>query len=167
MNEQSNQVIEESRASDPNDAGTRKLFSITLAMVAFILAFMLGFLGLAFSGAGHGSGVFGYLFLSPVVGFPGHHFVLGLVLWPAIGGLIPWARNLIVSGIVLLLLAFTYWGIMKDMSADIKEEGTGYALKVMDAFPDLVWLIISMFGLVQIAIWGSLIYLRASKIRKA
>jgi uncharacterized membrane protein len=56
---------------------------------------------------------------------------------------------------------------MKDVLADIKEEGTAYALKVMDAFPDLVWLIISVFGLVQIAIWGSLIYLRASKIRKA
>ena len=50
------------------------------------------------------------------------------------------------------------------MMADISETGTtSYAIKVMKSTPDLVFLIVSVFALMQIAILGSLVYLRISK----
>jgi hypothetical protein len=147
-----------------NERNTRMLFSVALAIAAYLVVLLFGFLGFALVGAGHGSGIFGYLFYSPVIGSQGSHFCLGLVIWPAVGLLLPWARSLIVSCLVLILLGFSYYGIFQDMMADISETGTtSYAIKVMKSTPDLVFLIVSVFALMQIAILGSLVYLRISK----
>jgi hypothetical protein len=143
---------------------TRIMFSVALATAMFLIALPFGFLGFALAGAGHGSGIFGYLFFSPVIGGQGSYFYLGLIIWPVIGLLLPWARNLFVSSLVLILLGFSYYGIFQDMMADISETGTtSYAVKVMKTMPDLVFLIVSVFVLMQIAILGRLIYLRISK----
>lgn len=146
---------------------TRIMISVALAAAAFLVALLFGFLGFALAGAGHGSGIFGYLFYSPVVGGNGSYFSFGLVIWPVIGLLLPWARNLIVSCLILILLGVRYYGIIQDMMADISETGmTSYAVKVVKTMPDLVFLIVSVFALMQITILGSLIYLRISKPKK-
>jgi hypothetical protein len=143
---------------------SRIMLSIALAGTAYLIAFLFGFLGFALAGAGHGSGIFGYLFYSPVIGGQGSYFCLGLIIWPIIGVLIPWARSLIVSGLVLTLLGCSYCGIIRDMLGDINETGTtSYAIKVMKTMPDVVFLIIFVFVLMQIAIAIGLIYFRISK----
>ena len=146
------------------DKDTRTMISVVVAMLFYVIAQLFGFLGFALAGAGHGSGIFGYLFFSPVIGTAGHHIYLGLVLWPAIGFLLPWSKNLIVCCLVLILLGFIYFGIFRDMAADVNEAGTtSYAVKVIKTVPDLVSLIISVFVMMQIAIFGNLIYLLISK----
>ena len=152
------------KSESVKDQNSRMLFSVALAMSAYLLAQVFGFLGAVLIGAGHGSAVFGYLFFSPIVGFTGRHIYFGLVLWPAIGFLLPWSRKSIVSCLVLILLGIIYFGIIQDITTEINEAGTtSYAVKVWKTFPGLVALIVSVFGLMQMAIWGSLIYLRASK----
>jgi len=147
-----------------NERNTRILFSVALAAAAFLVALLFGFLGFALAGVGHGSGIFGYLFFSPVIGGNGSYFCFGLIIWPVVGLLLPWARDIIVSCLVLILLGFSYYGIFQDVMADISETGTtSYAVKVMNTMLGLVFTIVSVFVLMQIAILVSLVYLRISK----
>jgi small-conductance mechanosensitive channel len=147
-----------------NKHNTRVLLSMVLAISAYLIAQLFGFLGFALIGAGHGSGIFGYLFYSPVVGGHGSYLYLGLIIWPSIGILLPWARNPLVSCVILILLGCDYFGLIRNISADITEAGTAsYAINLMKQTPDLAGVIICAFVLCQMAVIGSLIYLRTSK----
>ena len=140
---------------------TKIILSIVLMLVALITAKLLGFFGFALSGAGHGSGIFGYMFYSPVIRVQGVLVPGGLIIWPAIGLLLPWAKNICITCLVILLMGISYTGIIRDMLADIDEAGTtSYALKTIKELPHLVVPIISVFLLVQFAIIGVLVYLR-------
>jgi hypothetical protein len=145
---------------------SRLLLSFVLAAMTYLVAFALGLLGFSFIGAGHGSGVFGYLFFAPVIGMGGKHYFLGLVIWPAIAFLLPWARSWLATVFALVLLGFGWFGVYHDITADIAGTGTtSYARKVMDAFPDLVILIVVSFAVMQITILGSLARSRFKKNR--
>ena len=145
----------------------RIAMSVILAVVAYLIARLFGYLGFALIGAGHGSGVFGYLFYSPVVGIPGAHHYLGLVIWPCIGFLLPWSRSIVASCLILLLMGICYCGLARDIFADFRESGTtSYAEKVIKEVPDIVCVIVSVYVLIQIAIIGSLIYFRTRKSAK-
>ena len=138
---------------------TKIILSIVLMLVALMTAKLLGFLGFALSGAGHGSGIFGYLFYSPVIHVQGTRVSGGLIVWPAIGLLLPWAKNIHITCLVILLMGISYTGIIRDMLADIDEAGTNsYALKTIKELPHLVLPIISVFLLVQFTIVGVLVF---------
>lgn len=140
---------------------TQIILSIVLMLLALVAAKLLGFLGFALSGAGHGSGVFGYLFYSPVIRVQGVWVSGGLIVWPAIGLLLPWAKNTYITCLVLLLMGISYTGIIRDIMADIEEAGTtSYALKTIKESPHFVVPIVSVFLLVQFAIIGFLFFLR-------
>ena len=142
----------------------RLVLSFSLAVTAYLVTWLFGFLGSALIGAGHGSGVLGYLFFSPVVKMAGHYVYLGLLFWPLIGFMIPWSRNIFISAAIIIVSGICYCGIVRDISADMISAGTtSYFFKVYKDLPDLVALIILAFFVMQASIWISLFLNRFSR----
>ena len=97
-------------------------------------------MGVALAGAGHGSPILGYLFLSPTVG--DWHIFFGLFIWAIVGGLLPWLAQWYVSLFATILIAINYLGAANDIkdeinSATIYETGAHYVFSFFEKIPEL------------------------------
>lgn len=115
-----------------------KTFGFILLGIVFNAA--LSFSGSALLGAGHGSPFYIYIVLAPVI--PGYGFPfesIGWLIWPIVGGLIPWRYMVGVRIIIVGLLFANYIGIAVTLNA----EGINMAFKTLErafpiAFPHLI-----------------------------
>jgi hypothetical protein len=100
-----------------------------------------GLFGFLFAGAGHGTDFFGRCIWSP------HGF--GILIWPCIGLMLPYANSRRAALAILLLLCANYVGIVFEW---ILEEDRYYVFHVFKAVPLFVSLLILSYVTVQVAI---------------
>jgi hypothetical protein len=118
----------------------RAVYSVLGGVVGILFSFGIGFLGGTLAGAGHGTGVFVALIVAPEP--------FGILIWPAIGVLLPWSRNLSVAIVILTLLMVQYGGV----AMAISDASTAPISRVMQSAPGLVWFIILSYLSVQLLI---------------
>ena len=112
-------------------------------------------MGLALSGAGHGTAFFGYLVCAPVP--------LGFIIWPSIGFLLPWSYKRYVAFLVLILMAINYCGVIYE-ALNVEQE---YLVKTIKALPLVVTFVVGSYFIVQVLIAFYLIRLLREQMHAA
>jgi len=116
------------------------LKTFAFIVIGLFFSAALSFSGAALLGAGHGSPFYIYIILAPVI--PGYGFpfeAIGWLIWPIVGGLIPWRYLVGVRAIIVALLFANYIGIAVTLNA----EGINRAFSTLErafpiAFPHLI-----------------------------
>lgn len=138
----------------------KKLFlSLVVAVLAFFLAKAMGFAGMALAGAGHGSDVLGFLFLSPTYNGKGDGFVcFGPYIWAIVGGLFFWTAKKYVSVCIIIMIWINYIGAAKDIANDINDAGTtSYVFRSVNSFPMFAVLLIATYFVMQLAVYSKIV----------
>jgi hypothetical protein len=141
-------------------SGIKKLsLSVLFAIVGFIGSYVLGVLGFALSGAGHGSAVLGYLFISPNCKFNCHSYIaIGPIIWATVGALIPWLHHWHFKLLTVLLVAASYYSAHQEIAADLRETGTSYYVrKIFQQVPGISIPLVLVYVAMQLFIFWKLV----------
>jgi hypothetical protein len=143
----------------------RIYLSVVLAVLALVIAKALGFVGMALAGAGHGSEVLGFLFLSPIVHSSKYPYVaLGPYIWASVGALIPWVSNWHIKIATIILIVANYLGAARDISASIDETGTPFfAYQLFARIPQVAFPFVVTYVVFQVIVFRRIIAVDKTK----
>jgi hypothetical protein len=149
-----------------NQSNKKRLWvSVVLAVLALTIAKALGFLGMALAGAGHGSEVLGFLFLSPILHFSKYPYVpLGPYIWATIGAFLPWLSNWQIKCTTIVLIAVNYLGDAKDITANINETGTVFfAYQLFVRIPQVAFPFAIIYITIQVIVFWRIVAVEKTK----
>jgi hypothetical protein len=132
----------------------RIIASLGLCLLGVVFSEGVGFVALALTGAGHGTGLYAALIRAPE---PWGHFI-----WPIIGLLLPWTEKWPVLGMIFLLLAVNFFA----MGSAVAEDGLYYAVRTLKLVPGFTIFVLASYSLVQLSL-ATFLVLRAFGNRKA
>ena len=138
------------------------LFSVIFATTIFYAAKVLGFIGMALAGAGHGSAVLGYPFLSPIYNCKGDTlYCFGPYLWAIAGASLPWTSRWYVGVLLIVVVGINFFGAVKDITHDLSDTGTAhYALSVFQIVPGIAIPIAAVYLSTMVYIFWKFMYLK-------
>jgi hypothetical protein len=132
----------------------RAIASLGFCFLGVVFSEGVGFVALALTGAGHGTGLYAALIRAPEP--------WGRFIWPLIGLLLPWTGRWIIVSMIVVLLGVNFLSI----GTALAEEGLQYAVRTMKADPAVTLFVLVSYVLVQLSLVTFLV-LRAFGYRKA